>query len=225
MSTTTPPRSLKERQREEREQLILQAGEALIAEKGYSDTSMDDIAARVGVSKGTLYLHFARKEDLILAVIESNLRAFGASMNTVIDSDVSPRAKLEGLLRLVYLGSSDERIRLMESLLRVPELRIRMMDQKKETITAFWGTFAERLAAVIAEAQATGELDPAIPTPVLQAIFTGLLHPANFSGSLLATERPIPREELIGYLSQFFFRGAAATEPHQEGKGRLNEHD
>ena len=99
------------------------------------------------------------------------------------------------------------------------------VDQKKETIAAFWGTFSERLAAVIAEAQATGELDPAIPTPVLQAIFTGLLHPANFSGSLLATEHPIPREELIGYLSQFFFRGAAALQPHQEGKGRLNERD
>ena len=210
MSTTTPPRSLKERQREEREQLILRAGEALIAEKGYSDTSMDDIAARVGVSKGTLYLHFASKEDLILAVIEINLRAFVASMNTVIDSDTSPRAKLEGLLRLVYLGSSDERIRLMEALLRVPELRIRLMDQKKETIAAFWARFSQRLAAVIAEAQAAGELDPSMPTPVLQAIFTGLLHPTNFSGSLLTTEHPIPREELIGYLSQFFFRGAAA---------------
>ena len=108
MSTTTPQRSLKERQREERERLILQEGETLILEKGYNDTSMDDIATRVGVSKGTLYLHFASKDDLLLAIIETNLRAFTESMNAIITSEGSPRKKLEGLIRLVYTGSSDD---------------------------------------------------------------------------------------------------------------------
>ncbi len=217
MSTTTPQRSLKERQREERERLILQEGETLILEKGYNDTSMDDIATRVGVSKGTLYLHFASKDDLLLAIIETNLRTFTESMNAIITSGGSPSEKLEGLIRLVYTGSSDERIRLMDALLRVPELRIRLSEQKRETIASFWGAFAERLGAVIDEGKAAGELDPAIPTPVLQAIFTGLLHPVNFRGSLMLAENAIPPEELTGYVSQFFFRGAAARTSRPEG--------
>lgn len=212
-STPTPQRSLKERQREEREQLILQAGEALIVENGYSETSMDDIAARVGVSKGTLYLHFASKEDLLMAIMEMNLRTFAESMNAIINSDSSPHDKLEGFIRLVYTGSSDERIRMMDAVLRIPELRIRLTEQKRETIATFWGTFAERLRAVIDEGKAAGELDPGIPTPVLQAIFTGLLHPINFRGSLLLAENGIPTDELTGYVSQFFFRGAAARQP------------
>ena len=217
MSTATP-RSLKERQREERQRLILQAGEELILEKGYSDTAMDDIAARVGVSKGTLYLHFASKEDLLLAIIETNLRAFTETMNSIISSGRSPREKLEALIQQTYTGASDERIRLMDALLRVPELRIRLTEQKRETIAAFWGAFAERLGTVIEEGKAAGALDPAMPTPVLQAIFTGLLHPVNFRGSLMMGENNIPREELARYVSQFFFRGAAVQQSRREGE-------
>src|SRR5436305_13627541 len=66
-------RSLKEKQRQERENLILQAAEEVLLEKGYHETSMDEIAARVGIAKGTLYLHFARKEDLICALLEREL--------------------------------------------------------------------------------------------------------------------------------------------------------
>jgi len=180
---------------------------------------MDDIAAKVGVSKGTLYLHFASKEDLLLAIMETNLRAFAESMTAIISSESTPREKLEGVIRLVYTGSSDERIRLMDAVLRVPELRLRLTEQKSATIATFWGDFAERLHAVLDEGKATGDFYPAIPTPVLQAIFTGLLHPVNFRGSLLLAENGIPRDELTSYVSQFFFRGAAAHQPrHEEGE-------
>ncbi len=71
--TGTPHRSLKERQRQERAALILQAAEEVLAEKGYHETSMDEIAARVGVAKGTVYLHFPSKEDLVFALFEQEL--------------------------------------------------------------------------------------------------------------------------------------------------------
>lgn len=50
--------SLKEKQREERRTLILQMGEEVLMEKGYYEASIDEIAARVGIAKGTVYLHF-----------------------------------------------------------------------------------------------------------------------------------------------------------------------
>ena len=48
----TPATSLKEKQRKEREELILQAAEEVFQEKGYYETSMDEIAARVGYRDG-----------------------------------------------------------------------------------------------------------------------------------------------------------------------------
>ncbi|KJL43869.1 TetR/AcrR family transcriptional regulator [Microbacterium trichothecenolyticum] len=53
----------------ERRALIVDGATALFAEEGYGDTSLRDIAERVGVSKSTLLHHFASKEDLLSAVL------------------------------------------------------------------------------------------------------------------------------------------------------------
>jgi TetR/AcrR family fatty acid metabolism transcriptional regulator len=76
MSTTTGIRSLKERQRQEREELILQSAQALLLEKGYHEMAMEEIAARVGISKGTVYLHFPSKEDLVFALLLRSMHQF-----------------------------------------------------------------------------------------------------------------------------------------------------
>ncbi|MGG1684370.1 TetR/AcrR family transcriptional regulator [Pseudalkalibacillus sp. NRS-1564] len=49
---------------------ILEAAVELIAEKGYTHTSMQQIADSVGVSKGSLYSFFPSKEDLIISIYE-----------------------------------------------------------------------------------------------------------------------------------------------------------
>src|SRR5690242_19973668 len=90
--------SLKEKQRQEREDLILQVAEEVINEKGYHDTSMDEIALRVGISKGTLYLHFASKEDLLLTLIERFTRGLVRELGEVFASPLGPRTKLEAII-------------------------------------------------------------------------------------------------------------------------------
>src|SRR5256885_7463499 len=74
MTQTTTPRTLKEKQRQERKALILQAAEEVLMEKGYHETSIDEIAARVGIAKGTVYLHFPSKEDLVIAIFERDMQ-------------------------------------------------------------------------------------------------------------------------------------------------------
>ena len=46
---------------------IIEAAASRFAEQGYQATSMDDVAADVGVAKGTLYLYFPKKIDLLVA--------------------------------------------------------------------------------------------------------------------------------------------------------------
>lgn len=57
------PESKKGRKR----RAMLEAAIRLFAERGYRGTSMDDVAAEVGVAKGTLYLYFPKKVDLLIA--------------------------------------------------------------------------------------------------------------------------------------------------------------
>jgi AcrR family transcriptional regulator len=70
---TTEARSEAKRERrpEERPQELIAAALDLFVEKGFAATRLDDVAARAGVSKGTLYLYFDSKEALFKAVIES----------------------------------------------------------------------------------------------------------------------------------------------------------
>ncbi|MBR5672611.1 MAG: TetR family transcriptional regulator, partial [Spirochaetales bacterium] len=56
---------------EKTRQSILDAGLALFMEKGYSHTSMEDIAKAANVTRGAIYWHFKSKEDFVIAVADS----------------------------------------------------------------------------------------------------------------------------------------------------------
>jgi AcrR family transcriptional regulator len=62
-----PPR---QRRKEARPSELTAAALDLFVEKGFAATRLDDVAARAGVSKGTLYLYFDSKEALFKAVVE-----------------------------------------------------------------------------------------------------------------------------------------------------------
>lgn len=55
---------------EDREQRILDAAAELFAHYGYTKTTIDEIAAQAGISKGAVYLHFRSKDDLMESLLE-----------------------------------------------------------------------------------------------------------------------------------------------------------
>jgi AcrR family transcriptional regulator len=57
--------------KEEAKKKIIAAGLEVMAKKGYCLTTMDDIAAHLGVSKGALYLYFKNKEELVAAIVKT----------------------------------------------------------------------------------------------------------------------------------------------------------
>jgi AcrR family transcriptional regulator len=76
---------------------LLDAAAKLIAARGYRGTTVDDVVAGSGLSKGTFYWHFKSKEDLLLAVLEERidrpLHDLIERLKTAsADEDVSPDA-------------------------------------------------------------------------------------------------------------------------------------
>lgn len=63
------------RRKEARPAELVAAALALFVEKGYAATSVEEVAQRAGVSKGTLFLYFASKEELFKAVVRANVSA------------------------------------------------------------------------------------------------------------------------------------------------------
>ncbi|HEY85783.1 MAG TPA: TetR/AcrR family transcriptional regulator [Chloroflexi bacterium] len=62
----SPPRASKEERRDQ----IMKAATACFSRKGYHLTTMDDIVAESGLSKGSLYWHYKNKKDLFLSIVD-----------------------------------------------------------------------------------------------------------------------------------------------------------
>ena len=73
LTNATESAPKRERRKEARPGELLDAALDLFVEKGFSATRADEVAARAGVSKGTLFLYFQSKEDLFKAVVRENI--------------------------------------------------------------------------------------------------------------------------------------------------------
>jgi AcrR family transcriptional regulator len=75
MQATQDTKPRWERRKDARPQELLAAALEQFVERGYAATRLEDVAKRAGVSKGTLYLYFANKEELFKAVVRENIVA------------------------------------------------------------------------------------------------------------------------------------------------------
>lgn len=71
--TSLPPPSKRTRRKQARPGELLAAALDLFVEKGFAATRSEEVAARAGVSKGTLFLYFPSKEELFKAVVRENI--------------------------------------------------------------------------------------------------------------------------------------------------------
>ena len=104
MTTPPPPSSAttstkRERRKEARPGELLEAALDLFVEKGFAATRVDEVAARAGVSKGTLFLYFPSKEELFKAVVRQNIAGRFEEWRDELDSFVGTTSDL---LRYCY---------------------------------------------------------------------------------------------------------------------------
>ena len=90
-----PPRTTPER--------ILDAAENLFAQKGYSATSLGDVADEVGIRSPSLYNHFKNKEALYQAVLDRLLDNFTSPLEKLIETQVTQQRVMEWLETIVRL--------------------------------------------------------------------------------------------------------------------------
>lgn len=77
---------------------ILAAFTRRVAEFGYEATNFSDIAAELGISKGTIVHHYKTKDSLLEALHESYMRRRLADAHRILDSFSRPDERLAGLL-------------------------------------------------------------------------------------------------------------------------------
>src|SRR6185437_9597591 len=78
----TAPAPRRSRRKDARPAEIVQAALAVFADRGFAATKLEDVAAAAGISKGTIYLYFPNKEELLRAVVLPNLEVAEAQLAT-----------------------------------------------------------------------------------------------------------------------------------------------
>ena len=92
--------SRRETKKLRRRSAILAAAEELFSQKGFEETTMQEISQKAGLSKGAVYLYFKSKDELYLNVCIKGIAGFGESLEAA-----GARAEgLEARIKAVYLA-------------------------------------------------------------------------------------------------------------------------
>lgn len=86
LPASSPAPAKRERRKEARPGELLDAALDIFVEKGFAATRVEEVAARAGVSKGTLFLYFPSKEELFKAVVRENISGRFAEWNSDFDA-------------------------------------------------------------------------------------------------------------------------------------------
>lgn len=91
---------------EERKNEILDVAEELFAQKGYDNASTNDIIAKIGIARGTLYHHFDSKEEILDALVDRMTQEGINRAGTIVEDKNLPILKrLTGVLYSLRVGS------------------------------------------------------------------------------------------------------------------------
>ncbi len=88
----------------ERKNQIINAAEDVFTQKGFDEARMDDIAEETGLSKGTLYLYFKSKDDLIIAILD---RMFQGEFKQFQDLNLTELSAVDAIWKITDLLTKD----------------------------------------------------------------------------------------------------------------------
>lgn len=189
---------------------VLNAMEELVRLRGLTAVTTDELAARAGVSKRTLYRYFPSKEAVVEGVIRRVMARIEARVEGVLQADLPPGEKLRGTVRVIV-----EHVPVLEpfafgDLPRIYPRLWAMVDEYRVQRMA-------RMESVIAEGEASGDFRPVHPQVAVAAIIAAVravLNPAFILQHGLSL--PQAFDELFG----LFLYGLLAGEPGAESGGR-----
>ncbi|CAG1008481.1 HTH-type transcriptional regulator EthR [Burkholderiales bacterium] len=98
-------RAIQTEDKEERHQALLDAAERLLLRSPERMASVAEVAVEAGLAKGTVYLYFPSKEELLLALHERNVQGFFRALGALLDGD-GP-VTVENILALTHAHMVD----------------------------------------------------------------------------------------------------------------------
>jgi AcrR family transcriptional regulator len=142
-----------------RVQTIQDAAMRVISRKGMAAATMAEIAQEAGIAKGTIYLYFRDRDELVEKTFERAMTQLHARIDDALGSATTFAEKLRGMLtaKIEFFRENREFFRLYMSL-RFPEGNAQQQRRQKRTCQPQYQTRLDKFAGVLAEAMEKGEV-------------------------------------------------------------------
>ncbi|WP_319458888.1 TetR/AcrR family transcriptional regulator [Micromonospora sp. RTP1Z1] len=183
------------RRREDTRQRLFVAAVELIAEQGFSATTVDDIAARAGVAKGTVYYNFESKAVLFEELLRHGIGLLTADFRAAV-AGLPPREALAALVRaeLEYI----RRYRAFAQLLLSEMWRTNR--EWQQTLRLLRGEAIEVIAETVRAGVASGDLPADLDVRTASSALFGVGLVVAVDWLVFQPERPLEdvQEALLG---------------------------
>ncbi|UYO63253.1 TetR/AcrR family transcriptional regulator [Acetobacterium wieringae] len=162
----------------------------LFMEKGFSETTIAEIASAADIGTGTFYNYFHSKEDVLRYVLTKNLDETKDSLEELIRSSMSPPEKISQILLTIGKIFKEN-----QQLFNLCNRHLSLMGPPHGT------EFKDILVAMIQEGRINGDFRNDIPIEMITELFMGLIK------SALTSHSKIPFEENLNYKLKLFMDG------------------
>ena len=214
---TDPRRTARRMTGTQRRAQLLDVSRRLFAEKGFDNTSIEEIAARAEVSKPVVYEHFGGKEGIYAVVVDREMQALLAALTGALEGGGHPKLLVErtALALLDYVENSEDGFRIL--------VRDSPVAQATGTFSSLIGDIATQVEHLLADQFKRTGLDPRT-APIYAQMLVGMV---ALTGQWWLDAQSPKKQDVAAHLVNLAWNGLKGlerrptlTKPHVEGPTR-----
>jgi AcrR family transcriptional regulator len=182
---------------------ILQTARRLFVQKGYTATSMRQVADQAGIGKATIYHHFPHKQAIVMALLNKNISRMDETMQ-LVRAEGDPRRRIQ-IAAAASVNFLLEAVDIMQIVRReVPGGR----DQMQTGFMKFYQEYIHLLADAIRRGTKQGIFRAVDPTNAARVLMTMIQ--GTFAMAYLSGRHPQSPEKAAAALLDIYFQGIDA---------------
>jgi AcrR family transcriptional regulator len=179
---------------------ILQSAAELFAEREFDLVLIDEVAARAGVGKGSIYRQFKSKEELYAAAVIDEFAELQREIRAALAGCTSMRAQIATIVRhaLIFFRSRRQFFNLLRDPKALPPSQERQFREQRSELSRL-------ISAVLHDGVKGGAMPPGIDTRIAAELLLGMMRGVNRHGRDYATA-----ERAVDIVTSIFLDGCAA---------------
>jgi AcrR family transcriptional regulator len=176
---------------------ILEAARSILSAKRYEDVPVSEIVEAAGIAKGTFYLYFPSKADLIAAVAEGLQNEIRLAIFSVMDDKQPVLEIIQAIIWAVYRTSQAHR-----DLMHIVEMDLLLGGTERHRLEQ--DGQIKNMILMLERARERGEIDPNLDLQITAELISGVMMP--LSRAIIFGQSDIPAERYIAETVAFLRR-------------------